>query len=128
MNKVIKTVIALAFLATPALANEPYGVWQTKTDKTGAYLHVQVAPCGGNKAKLCGVVAQTFKTPHTEIKGRKIFWDLEKVSENEWGNGRVWDAETDKEYAGKVILGKTKLRVEGCVGFLCDGQNWSRVK
>lgn len=128
MKKMISGAIALAFLAAPALANEPYGIWQTKTDKTGAYLHVKVEPCKGNSAQLCGIVHQTFKTPHTEIKGRKIFWDLDKVDGNEWGNGTVWDAETDKEYKAKVTLGKTKLRVEGCVGFLCDGQNWTRVK
>lgn len=128
MRNVIGGALALAFLAVPALANEPYGVWQTKTDKTGAYLHVKVTPCNGNKAQLCGTVLETFKTPHTEIKGRKIFWDLDKVSANEWGNGTVWDAETDKEYAAKVILGKSKLRVEGCFGILCDGQNWTRIK
>ena len=74
MKKLISTILATAFLATPVLANEPYGLWETKKDKTGAYLHVKVAPCKGNTAQLCGVVAQTFKTPHTEIKGRPIFW------------------------------------------------------
>ena len=128
MKRLIGAALAGMALATPAAANEPFGIWETKHDRTGAYLHVRVHPCDNDAAMLCGTVHQTFNTPHTEIVGRPIFWDLSPTSGNEWGGGTVWDAETDKDYAAKVILGSTRLRVEGCVGFLCDWQNWSRVE
>ena len=128
MKRLIGAALAGMALATPAAAIEPFGIWETKRDRTGAYLHVRVHPCDNDAAMLCGTVHQTFNTPHTEIVGRPIFWDLSPTSGNEWGGGTVWDAETDKDYAAKVILGSTRLRVEGCVGFLCDGQNWTRVE
>ena len=128
MKKLIGAAIAAIALATPALANEPYGIWQTKKDRKGAYLHARVHPCDNNAAMLCATVHQTFNTPHTEIVGRPIFWDLQPTSDTEWGGGTVWDAETDKNYDAKVIMGSTRLRVEGCVGFLCDGQNWTRIE
>lgn len=128
MNKLIGAALAAISLGTTALANEPFGIWETKKDRTGAYLHVRVHLCDANPALLCGTVHQTFETPHTEIVGRPVFWDLSVTGDNTWGNGTVWDAETDKNFNAKVILGKTRLRVEGCVGFLCDGQNWTRIQ
>jgi len=128
MRTLIAAAIAATALAMPALANEPYGIWQTRTDRTGAYLHVRVHPCNGNGAMLCGTVNQTFNTPHTEIVGRPVFWDLQVTGANEWGGGTVWDAETDRNFDARVILGSSRLRVEGCVGFLCDGQNWTRIQ
>ncbi|MDE0983230.1 MAG: DUF2147 domain-containing protein [Yoonia sp.] len=128
MKRLIGAALAAMALGTPAFANEPYGIWETKRDRTGAYLHVRVHACDNDAAMLCGTVHKTFNTPHTEIVGRPIFWDLQVTSGNEWGDGTVWDAESDKNFNAKVILGSTRLRVEGCVGFLCDGQNWTRVE
>ena len=61
-----------------------------------------------------------------ELVGRKIFWDLEMVEDALWENGKVYDVLTDTDYDSRVILGKTALRVEGCVSSFCDGQNWKR--
>ncbi|NKX42117.1 DUF2147 domain-containing protein [Rhodobacteraceae bacterium R_SAG2] len=120
----------LAAFCAPALGAmaEPFGIWLTEKGRTGAYLHVKVTPCKDNSALLCGYVHKTFRTPHTEIVGRPIFWDLEQVSPTEWANGRVWDAENRKVYRAKVRLRETELRVEGCLGMLCDGQSWKRVR
>ena len=128
MKRLIAAALAATCLATPTLANDAYGIWQTRTNRTGAYLHVRVHACASNSAHLCGTVHQTFNTPHTEIVGRPVFWDLEVTGDNTWGNGEVWDAEEDRVYTGRVTLGSTRMRVEGCVGFLCDGQNWTRVQ
>lgn len=128
MHKIVYTVLATLAITTSAFANEPFGIWQTKTDAAGAYLHVKVEPCAEKENLLCAKVHETFNTPHTEIVGKPVFWDLESVDETNWANGKVWDAATDQVYDAKVILGKTKLRVEGCVSILCDGQNWTRVE
>jgi len=126
----MKKLLATAFIltATQAVASEPYGVWQTIADDSGAYLLVEVKPCENDAAMLCGHVAEIHNSPHQEIVGRKVFWDLVTEDNKNWEGGTVWDAETDKEYDAKVILGKTALRVEGCVGIFCDGQNWKRPK
>lgn len=128
MRTLIGAAIAAALLTTPTLANEPYGTWETKKDASGAYLHVKVEPCPDDEKLLCANVVKTFETPHTEIVGRKIFWDLETEDGQNWSGGQVWDAATDKTYDAKVILGKTRLRVEGCVSLFCEGQNWTRVE
>ena len=115
-----------ALIATQAIASEPFGIWQTKSDDNGAYLLVEVLPCETDEAKLCSRVTEVINSPHQEIVGRPIFWDMVTEDGKNWDRGRVWDALTNEEYDAKVILGKTALRVEGCVGILCDGQNWKR--
>ncbi|UOA16552.1 DUF2147 domain-containing protein [Sulfitobacter dubius] len=128
MRKLTIGFLVAMGISASDLGAEPFGIWLTETGRTGAYLHVEVAPCKGNRTLLCGYIHETFKTPHTEIVGRPIFWDLEQVSANQWVNGRVWDAENRKVYWAKVTLHKTELRVEGCLGILCDGQSWKRVR
>ncbi|MFT4794934.1 MAG: hypothetical protein ACJAVR_002431 [Paracoccaceae bacterium] len=121
------TLIAATILfATQASANEPFGVWQTITDDTGAYLLVDVQPCAADAAKLCSTVTEVINSPHQNLVGRPLFWDLEATDDNKWENGKVWDAATDKVYDAQVTLGKTAMRVEGCVSLFCDGQNWKR--
>lgn len=120
-------VATAVFFAAPAFADEePYGIWKTISDDTGAYLLVDVQPCESDPSMLCSHVAEVHNSPHQEIVGRPVFWDMVTEDDRNWDGGRVWDAATDEEYDAKVILGKTALRVEGCVGIFCDGQNWKR--
>jgi Uncharacterized protein conserved in bacteria (DUF2147) len=126
--KFLITAAAL-FAASQAVANEPFGIWQTITDETGAHLLVDVHPCEDNADNLCSTVTDVVNSPDPtaqELVGRKIFWDLEPVEENLWENGTVWDVLTDTNYDSRVILGNTAIRVEGCVSGFCDGQNWKR--
>ncbi len=127
----MKSLITAAALltATQAFANDPYGIWQTITDDTGAHLLVEVHACDGDAEKLCGTVKEVVNSDNPaaqELLGRPIFWDLEQVEAALWENGTVYDVLTDREYNSRVILGKTALRVEGCVATFCDGQNWKR--
>ena len=120
---------AAILVAAPALANEPFGIWQTITDDTGAYLLVDVQPCADAAEKLCGGVSEVVNSNNPkaqELVGRKIFWDMEKTSGKLWENGMVYDVLSDKNYKARVTLGKTDIRVEGCVLIFCDGQNWKR--
>lgn len=129
--KKLLTTIAL-FAATGAVADDgPYGIWQTITDETGAHLLVDIQPCAEAPDKMCGTIAEIVNSDDPaaqDLRGRLIFWDVEKVSDNEWENGRLYDVPNDKEYDARVILGKTALRLEGCVSGFCDGQNWKRPK
>lgn len=127
--KYILTAAAM-LVASEASAAEPYGIWQTITDATGAHLLVNVHPCESDEAKLCGTIAEVVNSDDPAAKdliNRPIFWDLEPTDEdNHWANGIVFDVPSGKEYDSRVILGKTALRVEGCVSTFCDGQNWKR--
>lgn len=128
----MKTLITAAALlaATPALANDPYGIWQTITDDTGAHLLVDIHPCAEAEAKLCSTVKEVVNSDDPaakELIGRAIFWDMEMTEENRlWENGTVYDVLSDSNYDARVTLGKTAIRVEGCVSGFCDGQNWKR--
>lgn len=120
---------AVMLVATQASAAEPYGVWQTITDETGAHLLVNVHPCEADEAKLCGTIAEVVNSNDPAAKDlidRPIFWNLEPTKENHWANGTIYDVQSDTDYDSRVILGKTALRVEGCVATFCDGQNWKR--
>lgn len=128
--RILVTTVSLV-AATQALANEPYGIWQTITDDTGAHLLVDVHPCEADAQKLCSTVKEVVNSNDpaaAELIGRAIFWDMEKVEDNLWENGTVYDVLTDTDYDSRVILGKTAIRVEGCVASFCDGQNWKRPK
>ena len=127
----MKYIISAAaiLVATQVSAAEPFGIWQTMTDETGAHLLVNVHPCESDEGKLCGTIAEVVNSTNPAAKdliNRPIFWDLEPTKENHWANGTVYDVQTDTDYDSRVILGKTALRVEGCVATFCDGQNWKR--
>lgn len=120
---------AAVLVASQASANEPYGIWQTITDETGAHLLVDIHPCADAEERLCSTVKEVVNSDNPaakELLGRAIFWNMEKVEDNRWENGTVYDVLTDTEYDARVTLGKTAIRVEGCVSGFCDGQNWKR--
>jgi Uncharacterized protein conserved in bacteria (DUF2147) len=54
---------------------------------------------------------------------------MKPTKPNLW-EGEVYNAENGKTYTSKVSLTSPDvLRIEGCVlGFLCGGENWTRVK
>ncbi len=125
--KYLTTFATIVLLASPAMASQPYGIWKTQTDKSGAYLLVEVLDCANDRSKLCAEIREVINSENREIVGKPIFWSLESAKAGNWVNGEVWDVENDKIYAGKVTMGESQLRVEGCVSIFCDGQNWSRA-
>ncbi|MEP5731693.1 MAG: DUF2147 domain-containing protein [Sulfitobacter sp.] len=112
----------------PTFAQNPFGIWQTNEGKTGAYLHIRVAPCHDNTDLLCGYIHKAFKTPHTQIVGRRIFWNLAPSGPGKWHNGMVWDIENGKAYRATLSLTASTLRIEGCLGPICKGQDWAKVQ
>lgn len=43
-------------------------------------------------------------------------------------SGQIYNADDGKTYTSNISLaGSDTLRVEGCVGAFCGGENWSRV-
>jgi uncharacterized protein (DUF2147 family) len=143
MSTKFAVMIALlgAVLAGPAAAQsgDVAGVWQTQAGDA----QVRVAKCG---TILCGTIVslrdkidpQTGKPPVDDknpdpalakrsMVGVHLFYDMRPTSANTW-SGRIYNADDGKMYASNVTLvGPTTLKVEGCVGALCGGENWSRV-
>ena len=136
-------VVLIALLAAPAArsetAGEPTGVWLTQAGDA----RVKVSKCGGG---LCAVIvwlkdpinAATGK-PEVDDKnpnpalakrpmiGLSLFSGMRPAGPNKW-SGQIYNADDGKSYESHIsVSSPDTLRVEGCVGALCGGENWTRV-
>jgi uncharacterized protein (DUF2147 family) len=121
-------------------ATEPGGIWLTQAGDA----KVRVSKCG---AGLCGVVVW-LKDPidpatgklqiddknrnpslaKRPIMGLSLFSGMRTVGPNKW-SGNIYNADDGNTYASNIsVSGPDSLRVEGCVGAICGGENWTRVK
>ncbi len=128
MRKLFATLAALALTAGAGWAADPAeGRWKTEVDD-GAYAVVEIAPCG---PKLCGTIARTFNSDG-EYKsanlGKRIVWDMVPEGNGRYGDGKIWRPSNDKVYRSKMRLNGNSLKVSGCIGPICLGQTWLRVK
>jgi uncharacterized protein (DUF2147 family) len=120
----MKTLIAAAMLtgalSGTAAAVEPYGVWMRPSTGT----QVRFYDCGG---KLCGkIVGVKDQSRKSEI-GTVILPGAAKSGANEW-KGDLLNTENGKTYSGVVALEGRGLSLKGCIGFICQGETWTRVK
>jgi uncharacterized protein (DUF2147 family) len=117
---------------------EASGIWLTQAGDA----KVHVSKCGGG---LCGVVvwlrepidpatgkpAVDDKNPNPALArrpmiGLPLFSGMRPSGPNRW-SGQIYNADDGNSYASNVsVAGPDTLRVEGCVGALCGGENWSR--
>lgn len=59
--------------------------------------------------------------------GQKMFWGFKRKG-SKWKSGSLYNARSGKTYSAKLKLNSDgKLEVRGCVGFLCDGEDWTRA-
>lgn len=124
--------------AEAASASDPAGVWLTQSGDA----KIKVSHCGG---ALCGHVVwlkdpidkKTGKPQRDEhnadpaLRTRKIigiplFIDMHAAGSNKW-SGRIYNADDGKSYASTLtLLPSGNLNVQGCVGALCAGEDWTR--
>ena len=129
-----KTVlIAFGFLAPlSALAGGADGVWKTEADKSGCYLHVKIEPCASNKTLTCGTITEAFnaqgKDPGYANLGKPIVKDMQTEASGDYSGGTIWDPQSDKTYKSKMSISGNTMTVKGCIGPICSGQTWTRVK
>jgi uncharacterized protein (DUF2147 family) len=138
---VIGAIFMVFFAAVPANAQEggnPAGIWLTQAGDA----KVRVSKCGGG---LCGVVvwlrdpidSNTGK-PQVDDKnhnpslakrpmiGLPLFSGMRSTGPNKW-SGQIYNADDGNTYASNVsVTGPDTLKVEGCMGGLCGGENWTR--
>lgn len=135
-------VAALLWLATSGTAFSqtappaefgPVGEWLV-ADRVA---RIRIVDCNGH---LWGVVAWEAK-PGTDTKnpdpklrnrptlGMPILLDMVPTKPNRW-EGNVYNSQNGHTYSANISLSDPNtLRIQGCVlGFLCGGENWTRVE
>ena len=126
--------LLLVLIASPAFAANPKGDWLV--EEKDAIIHID--SCGPS---LCGTVVWTKKsggldennpdpTKRTRpVMGLQLLLGMKPASDGRW-EGDIYNPENGKTYSSRMWLkSDDTLRVEGCVlGFLCQGQNWTRTK
>ena len=121
--------LSLILYAGPAAADPVEGVWKTQPSDKGDYAHVTVSTCG---AQICGVLSQAFDSAGNPLNsdkvGRKMRWDMQPNGQGAYSGGKIWAPDRDKTYRSKMTLSGNVLSVSGCVGPICRGQDWTRVK
>ena len=141
-NLAIFAILA-AMLGAPAAhaqaGGEAIGVWLTQAGDA----RVRVSKCGGG---ICGVVVGLRepinpatgrpqvddKNPNPALRNRPmiglpLFSGMQATGPNRW-SGQIYNADDGSTYVSHVSLaGPDTLKVEGCIGALCGGENWTRA-
>ena len=135
-------ILAVFLGAPPAKAQSGGnvgGIWLTQAGDA----RVRVSKCGGG---ICGVIVwlkdpingatgkpQVDDKNHNPSLARRpmiglpLFSGMHASGPNRW-SGQIYNADDGNTYASNVSLaGADILRVEGCMGALCGGENWTRV-
>jgi uncharacterized protein (DUF2147 family) len=140
MPRAVALSLAILVAAPAAAEASPVGLWRAKD---GA--QIRVSACG--KQTLCGFIATTNpridpatgKAPVDKnnpdpakqkrpLVGVEILIGMAPSAPGEW-SGRLYNDDDGKTYDGKLKeLGPKNIRIEGCAGALCGGQELSRVK
>lgn len=133
MNNLSVRVLLIAILSFAfhsANANTgAIGTWKTESTDKG-YLTVEIADCSG---KLCGTIKQQFNLENEandkyEHIGKQMVWNMKPKSDTSWKGGKIWDPSKDKTYKSKMSVKGDTLSVSGCIAFICQSQEWTRVK
>ncbi len=128
-NFILTAIFVVVGTVSAQAADPVLGIWQAPPDGKGQIGHIQIAPCG---AALCGTIIRAFspngKPVVTPNVGKRLFWDMQPTGNGTYGKGRVYVPAHKREYAAKMALTGKKLSVKGCVGPVCQGQVWTRVK
>ena len=136
-------LVLLALFAAPAAHaqadGEPTGVWLTQAGDA----RVKVSKCGGG---ICGVIvwlkepidpatgkpAVDDKNPNPALAkrpmiGLPLFMGMRPSGPSRW-SGQIYNADDGNSYVSNVsVVGPDALRVEGCVGAFCGGEDWRRT-
>ena len=119
--------------APGTLNADPTGEWMTEK----RYATIRIADCDGH---LWGVVASET-TPSLDVKnpdpnlrqrttlGLPVLLSMTRAKPNQW-DGKIYNSQDGHTYSASIkLVNSNVLRVEGCfLGFLCGGENWTRVE
>ena len=129
---------ALGLLATPALAADVAGLWQTPTNGG----QVEISHCGNS---LCGKLVNSnhirenpalkdVKNKDESQRGRtlknlQMLYDF-TGGPTKWKGGKVYNPDDGGTYSGTIeLLSDSQLKLKGCiVAPLCKTQVWTRLR
>lgn len=137
---IAKTAVLIAGLmaTSPALAADSiHGNWVTE-DRDAV---IKIGKCGET---VCGRILKYLVTPpngmgqkdvnnpNKKLRSRKVLGIAILTGFKPDGKiwrGKVYDPKSGKTYRSEVSLtSQSKLKMKGCVGPFCQGQNWTRAK
>lgn len=130
---------AFALMSAGTASADPIGVWRDKDGTT-----IRVARCG---AALCGriVSMKTRNDPETgnpwtdkhnrdaakqsrPLVGVTVFITMRPSGPGKW-SGQLYNTDDGASLPGHLVdSGPATLRVEGCLGSLCGGEDLTRVR
>ena len=128
---------AFAF-ATPAMAADSImGDWVTEERDA----IIRISQCGKS---VCGRIHKYLVTPPNGV-GQKDINNPDKSlrsrtllgmpiltgfrPDDDIWRGKVYDPKSGKTYRSEVSLkSRNKLKMKGCIAFICQGQDWTRAK
>ena len=133
-------VLTVLFSAASAHAQSADGTWLTQAGDA----RVKISKCGDG---ICGHIvwlrepmdtatgqpATDSKNPNPALArrpmiGLPLFSGMQPSAPNKW-SGQIYNADDGSSYASSVtVISMDSLRVEGCVGVLCGGETWTRVR
>ena len=134
----ILTALLGALPAKAQTGGEVTGIWLTQAGDA----KVRVSKCGGG---ICGAIVWLKdpidpatgkpqvddKNPNPALRkrpmiGLALFSGMQPTGPNKW-SGQIYNADDGNSYASAIsVAGPDALKVEGCVGALCGGENWTR--
>lgn len=131
----LRSFVAITLLAMTVCSHAgqgAHGVWKTESNDAGGYLEVTIGPCEADPDLTCGIITNAFTqdgaNPDYENIGKPIVENMKPHGENGYAGGTIWDPEHDKTYKSKMTLKGDDLDVDGCISFVCLGQDWQRVR
>jgi uncharacterized protein (DUF2147 family) len=141
MLLVMTMMVAFLLSATVLWAQSPVGNWKTISDKTGkpasiVSIYEQNGLLYGNVIELLNPAEKKNVCEKCEgaekgklIEGMVIIKGL-KADGDQYSGGTILDPSNGKVYKGKlkVIEGGKKLKVSGCIAFICVGKEWVKAE
>ncbi len=133
--KILFTIFGVFIFSLDVFAEPLAGVYKTNPSKTtGGWAYVKFGACKENKGLTCGTLIKAFSKNgkainNYEHKGKYIVWDMKKDGNKNFSGGKIKDYSDGKVYNSKMeIISKNKIGVSGCVLFICQSQEWNRLK
>ena len=118
---ILASIIGLAhvILATPVLAEAPYGTWLRPS--TGG--KIEAFQCGG------GFGLKVVASKDRAKVGQVIMYGARSTGGNNYG-GSIKNLEDGNTYTGKVEIIGNSMNLSGCGfgGLICKTETWRRTK